>query len=417
MPGRGLSRAWARTWRGAAPRTVRMRLSALYGSLFLASGTALLGVTYALVESRPTVQIGSLLTFQQLIRVRLAMVRILGGQRAASALRTLVETQRADTLHQFLLSAGIALAAMTVLSAWLGWLMAGRALRPLRVMTARARRISGQNLHERLALAGPSDELKELGDTFDGLLARLDAAFSAQRQFVANASHELRTPLTLERAMVEVALADPDAPAETLRATCQRVLAVSVQQERILDSLLTLAHGQRGLDRREPFSVDAVAGSVLAERGPDAARRGLSIEASLGHAPTTGDPGLAERLAANLIENAIVHNVPGGWVTVHTGVEGERAALLVTNSGPVIAPGEVERLLRPFERLGSDRTGQRCGLGLAIVAAIAEAHGAALAVWPASGGGLEVKVGFPVDGSDLWDSGEPERSRSGAAGR
>ena len=412
-----MSRAGARLWRGATPRTVRMRLSALYGSLFLASGTALLGVTYVMVESRPTVQIGSLLTIGQLIRVRLAMRRILGGQRAASALRQLVEAQRADTLHQFLLSAGIALAIMTVVSAWLGWLVAGRTLRPLRVMTARARRISGQNLHERLALTGPSDELKELGDTFDGLLSRVDAAFQAQRQFVANASHELRTPLTLERAMVEVALADPDAPAEALRSTCQRVLAVGMQQERILDSLLTLAHGQRGLDQREPFSLDAVTGDVLAERGPDAGRRGLRLEASLAHAPTTGDPRLAERLVANLVENALVHNVAGGWITVHTGVEGDHAILLVTNSGPVISPGEVERLLRPFERMGGDRTGQRCGLGLAIVAAIAQAHGATLAVWPAAAGGFEVKVGFPVDGSDLWDDGQPERSRCGTGGQ
>jgi signal transduction histidine kinase len=225
MPRRRLSPAGGWPWRGRGlpPRTVRMRLSALYGSLFLASGAGLLGIIYVMVVSRPTVQVASLLTFRQRVLARLAFQRILGGQQGTTALRGLVAAQRTDTLHQFLLSAGIALAIMTVLSAWLGWLVAGRTLRPLRVMTAKARRISGQNLHERLALTGPSDELKELGDTFDGLLTRLEAAFSAQRQFVANASHELRTPLTLERAVVEVALADPDAPAESLRATCQRV--------------------------------------------------------------------------------------------------------------------------------------------------------------------------------------------------
>jgi signal transduction histidine kinase len=387
------------------PHTLRLRLSVLYGSLFFASGAALLAITYALVEPRPPVQYANLLTSDQLVRTRLAIQRILGGRQATHALKTLVEAQRADTLHQLTLASGIALALMTLVSAWLGWLMAGRALRPLQVMGAKA---------------GPADELKELGDTFDGLLGRLEAAFSAQRQFVANASHELRTPLTLERAMVEVALADPDAPAQVLRATCQRVLAAGAQQERIIDALLTLARGQRGLDRREPFDLDEVAADVLAERGPGAERVGLRVEASLGSAPTSGDPRLAERLVANLVDNALVHNSADGWVTVHTGVKAGRAVLLVTNSGPVVAPGEVDRLLRPFERMRTDRTGQRAGLGLAIVQAIANAHGATLAVRPPGGGGLEVEVGFPVQAqargaadshAATWPAGTAGRSR------
>jgi signal transduction histidine kinase len=378
------------------PQTLRLRLSMLYGSLFLASGTGLLAITYALVEPRPTVQFASLITSQQLLRTRLAIQRILGGPQATTALKSLVDAQRADTLHQLLIASGIALAVMTLLSAWLGWLMAGRALQPLQAMTSKARQISERNLHERLAVAGPADELKELGDTFNGLLTRLEAAFSAQRQFVANASHELRTPLTLERAMVEVALADPEAPAESLRATCQRVLAAGAQQERIIDALLTLARGQRGLERRDEFDLDRVAAEVLAERGPGAERLGLHVEASLGPAPTAGDPRLAERLVANLVDNALVHNSAGGWLTVNTGVKGGQAVLLVANSGPVIAPGEVDRLLRPFERMRPDRTGHRAGLGLAIVQAIAEAHGAALTLRPPGGGGLEVEVGFPL---------------------
>jgi signal transduction histidine kinase len=378
------------------PRTLRLRLSVLYGSLFLVSGIGLLAITYALVEPRPTVQLASLLTSRQLVLSKLAIQRIVGGHQAAEALKSLVAAQRADTLHQLLLASGIALAVMTLVSAWLGWLVAGRALRPLQVMAAKARQISERNLHERLALPGPADELKELGDTFDGLLTRLEAAFLAQRQFVANASHELRTPLTLERAMVEVALADPEAPAQALRATCQRVLAAGAQQERIIDSLLTLARGQRGLDRREPFNLEEVAAGVLAERGAAAERFGLRVEATLGPAPTSGDPRLAERLVANLVDNAVVHNSPGGWLTVHTGTKGGQAVLLVANSGPIVDPGEVDRLLRPFERMRTDRTGHRAGLGLAIAAAIADAHGAALAVRPPRGGGLEVEVGFPV---------------------
>jgi len=379
-----------------ARHTLRLRMAALYGALFLASGTALLAVTYAFVVARPTVRLADVLTSQQLAQTKAAVQRILGGPRGAAAARALAEAQRADTLHTFLLAAGIALAGMTLVSAWLGWLVAGRALRPLRVMTAAAQRISGQNLHERLALPGPRDELTELADTIDGLLDRLETAFSAQRQFVANASHELRTPLTLERAMVEVALADPDAPAEVLRATCQRVLTAGEQQERIIDALLILARGQRGLDQRAAFDLGALTGGVLAEREPDARRLGIRVTRTLDPAPTSGDPRLAERLVANLVDNALGHNHAAGWVSVHTGQRAGRAVFLVANSGPVIDPADISRLLRPFERLGPDRTGQRAGLGLAIVAAIAEAHAATVTVGARAAGGLEVTVSFPV---------------------
>jgi signal transduction histidine kinase len=384
-----------RRWR-LPPRTVRTRLSALYSFLFLASGAGLLTVTYALVAPRPTVDVAGILTSGQRAQARDAVEQILGSQKAENTVRSLVADQRAATLHQLLLACFIALAVMTVLSAWLGWLVAGRALRPLRVMTAKTRLISDRNLHERLALPGPHDELKELSGTIDGLLARVEAGFTAQRQFVANASHELRTPLTLERAMVEVALADPDASTQLLRATCQRVLAACDQQERIIDALLALARGQRGLDRREPFGLDGIAAEVLAARGEAAERRGLRIETSLGCAPTTGDPQLVERLFTNLIDNAITHNIDGGWITVHTGTSADQAMMLIANSGPPIDAGEISRLLRPFERLGPDRTGQRTGLGLAIVQAIAEAHAARLAIRPPAGGGLEVELRFPA---------------------
>jgi signal transduction histidine kinase len=377
------------------PRTLRLRLSALYGFLFLASGAGLLAITYALVAPWPTVDAAGLLTSSQRAKAREAVQQILGSDKAQTALRNLVAAQRTATLHQLLIACLIALAIMTAASAWLGWLVAGRVLRPLRVMTAKTRQISDRNLHERLSLPGPDDDLKELGDTIDGLLTRLEAAFTAQRQFVANASHELRTPLTLERAVVEITLAAPDAPAQTLRATCQRVLAACAQQEQIIDALLTLARGQRGLDRREPFDLDAIAVEALAARGPAAERAGLRIEASLGYAPTAGDPQLAERLVANLIDNAVNHNVSGGWITVHTGTREDQAVLLVANSGPVIDPADIGRLLRPFERLGTDRTGERAGLGLAIVAAIADAHDAALTIRPPTGGGLEIELQFP----------------------
>jgi signal transduction histidine kinase len=382
---------------GLMAPTVRLRLSALYGWLFFASSTAMLAITYAaLAESRPAVRLSSLLTSRQLAEARTAALRILGGQRAAAAARGLVAAERAETLHRLLVDSGASLVVMSVVSAWLGWLVAGRVLRPLRVMTTKARQISEQNLHERLAVGGPSDELRKLGETIDGLLTRLESAFSAQRLFVANASHELRTPLTLERAMVEVALADPEASAETLRATCERVLAASGHQEQIIDALLTLARCQSGLDRNQPFHLDQVAADVLAVRQRDAERLGLRVGTSLARAPAVGDVTLVERLVANLVDNAVTHNVEGGWLTVHTSVKEGQARLLVANSGPVIASGELDRLLRPFERLGTDRTGQRAGLGLAIVQAIAEVHGAALTLRPPPGGGLEVDVAFPM---------------------
>jgi signal transduction histidine kinase len=212
--------------------------------------------------------------------------------------------------------------------------------------------------------------------------------------------------------MVEVALADPDAPADALRLTCQRVLAANARQERIIDSLLTLAQGQRGLDQREPIDLEAVAGDVLAEREAALAEAGLRLEATTRRAPTFGDPRLVERLVTNLVENALVHNVPDGWVKVFTGLAGDRAVLRVSNSGPVIDATQIERLLRPFERFGDDRTGQRAGLGLAIVQAIAEAHGAVLTIEAPAPGGLQVAVSFPVRGASSAETAGVGRSRA-----
>jgi signal transduction histidine kinase len=308
--------------------------------------------------------------------------------------------ERTSELRQLLLWSGIALGIMALVSAALGWLIAGRVLAPLRTMTARARRISGDNLHERLALGGPEDELKVLGDTFDGVLGRLEGAFDAQRRFVANASHELRTPLTLERAMVEVALADPHADAESLRLTCRRVLAAGEQQERLIEGLLTLARSQRGLEEHEPLDLGEISTSVLDALEAVKAGDACSIESELSAAAISGDERLLERLVANLIDNAVRHNVAGGWVHVWTGVCEGVPTLRVSNSGPIIAPGEVDALLEPFRRAGADRTRHRDGhgLGLSIVAAVASAHGATLRARARGGGGLEVAVSFG-DGS------------------
>jgi signal transduction histidine kinase len=322
------------------------------------------------------------------------------AQAQARKLQALGRQQHSDELHQLLVDLGIALAIMAIVSMGLGWFIAGRALRPLQTITKAARAISAKSLHRRLALRGPRDELRELGETFDELLERLERSFEAQRQFVANASHELRTPLTLERAVVEVTLADPRASNETLRATCERVLAIGEQQERMIDALLALARSERGLERREPFDLQALARDAIVARRPDIACHRLSLDSDLATAHTSGDPQLAERLVANLIDNAIRHNAAGGWVSVSTGVENGRAVLTVANSGPVVAPEQVEQLFRPFERLGAARAshGDGHGLGLSIVSAVAAAHGADLRARARPEGGLEIGVSFAAAG-------------------
>ena len=243
--------------------------------------------------------------------------------------------------------------------------------------------------------------MKELGDTIDGLLARLQAAFEAQRRFVANASHELRTPLTLERAMIEVALADPHADADSLRAVCERVLAAGAEQERVIEALLTLARSQRGLEERRPFDLAAVVGAALADLGPEP-----RVDTTLELAPISGDRRLVERLVVNLLDNAVRHNVRGGWVRVRTSVEGERALLRIENSGPIVAADEVASLVEPFRHAASDRSSHRdgLGLGLSIAAAIATAHDSTLEVRARAEGGLEVEVGLPYAGANSLNS-------------
>ena len=291
-------------------------------------------------------------------------------------------------------------------------------LAPLRTITTAARRISASNLHQRLPLDGPDDELRDLGQTFNGLLARLEAAFGAQRQFVANASHELRTPLARQRTLVEVALRDADPTVAAMRQTLERVLSTGEQQERLIEALLTLARSQRGLDRREHIDLADVSAEALLTGEPEARSRGLTVKITLSRAPVLGDQRLVERLAGNLVSNALRHNVPGGWVEVVTGMRSGRAVLSVANTGPVIAPEQVELLFQPFGRLETARLSRDgIGLGLSIVTAIAEAHDADLRARPRPGGGLEVEVRFPAPtpGSELAD--EHLRDLGGVQGR
>ena len=299
-------------------------------------------------------------------------------------------------LPDVLAYSAVALAILVVASVAAGWLIADRALRPLGAITAAARAVSASSLDERLSLADGYEEFRELGDTLNGLFARLEAAFESQRHFVANASHELRTPLTAERTVLQVALADPAASAESLRDACRQVLRLGEQQERLVNALLTLATGQSGLRHREPFDLADVTARIIASRKPDADQRGVSVTADLGPSVVTGDPALAESLVANLVDNAIRHNVPDGHVQITTGSPAGRPRLTVSNSGPVIPPGDIGRLLEPFQQAGGERTrhADGHGLGMAIVAAVARAHAADLAVQASPEGGLDITVTF-----------------------
>jgi signal transduction histidine kinase len=390
------------------PRTVRLRLTLLYGALFAASGAVLLAITYLLVRSTgylvlvrngtperlETPGAGSSLGTSDQIPPQLRGI--------AQQLRDQAARQHAADLQQLLVQSGIALAIMVVISIALGWLVAGRVLRPLRTMTITVQQISARNLNERLAVDGPRDELKDLGDTIDGLLGRLKTTLDAQRRFVANAAHELRTPLTLERALLEETLTDPGATLTSSRSTLERLLAISHQQGRLLEALLTLASSERGLDHREPTDLSVLTGQVLRGWRPEIDRLGLQLQARLAAAPTAGDPALVERLVTNLLDNAVRYNLTGGQVEVATETNAGRALLAVANTGPVIPPAQADRLLEPFQRLG-DRTAHddgHHGLGLSIVRAIAAAHDATLTARPRPEGGLAVEVGFPLAHND-----------------
>jgi signal transduction histidine kinase len=356
-------------------RRTRGRLTLLYGGLFLASGVALLAITYVLVVHATD---GFIFKGQNgTVSLSTSSKAGPGGaksgerphlttvgpsskglsqrqlQAQARQLEAQAKAQHSSVLHQLLVQSGIALGAMSVLSILLGWIVAGRVLRPV------------------------------------------EASFEAQRKFVANASHELRTPLARQRTIGQVALADPHATVDSLRAAHERVLVAGVEQERLIDALLALARGQTGVVNREQLDLAEVTERVLAAHQPESDRHELEVCATLSPAPVTGDPRLIERLVTNLVDNAQRHNLPHGRVEVSTGTNNGHAVLSVSNTGPVVAPDSVDQLFLPFKRAGADRTnnaGGGLGLGLSIVQAIAEAHDASVAVRPRESGGLDVSV-------------------------
>jgi two-component system, OmpR family, sensor histidine kinase VanS len=369
--------------------TVRLRLTLLYSGLFLVSGAALLVATYLLFLSSTGVDliVPSGVTRRSLSPEVMRQVH--------QMFEVSVQRNRRG-LHQGLIQSGIALAIMAVLSVALGWLVAGRVLRPLRTMTATTRQISERNLNERLALAGPQDELKDLADTVDGLLSRLEAHVAAQQRFAANASHELRTPLATTQTLLEVARSDPD---RTNGALIDRLHEVNARAIDLTEALLLLSRAGQRAFTPGPVDLCLIVEEAIETLLPLAEQRGVAIETSGERAPAVGSHPLLLQMATNLVQNAIVHNLTQrGTVSVTTGAHGANVDLTVENTGDTLTPEAVATLVEPFQR-GSARarTGHAgVGLGLAIVESITQAHEGTLTLRPRDGGGLWVRVRLPV---------------------
>jgi signal transduction histidine kinase len=393
---------------------VRVRLSLIYTGLFLASGVVLLAVTYGLVASSLPVPKGNT-NFNKTVEAQLnleckqaASQPSLGKQQStgptpqacqqayAAGATDAAVTQRNRTLHNLLVFSLVALGVVGLASAGLGWLMAGRALKPVRAITAAARKASEHQLGERVALSGPEDELKELADTFDQMLDRLDAAFASQRRFVSDASHELRTPLTVMQTAIDVTLAKPHRSAEQLEAMAAKVQRSIEQARSLIDALLTLATSRAEPISREPVDLATVAEDYLDTVSHAAAGRHLWVDADLEPAVTLGDRLLLERMVGNLVDNAIRHNHPEGCLRVRTESSGDAVRVQVVNTGPVIPADVVPSLFDPFRRM-EERTSnlEGVGLGLAIVKSIASAHGGTVDANARRAGGLEVTVSLP----------------------
>ena len=381
--------------------TIRLRLTLLYGSTFLITGALLLTIGYALVhhnlDARPPFRsLATRLGFPGPPRVSPGgpAFRFGPGSPEARVAEAVRRQLREDALHRLLVEYGLALAAMTVVSVGAGWLLAGRALRPLREITATARRVSGENLGERIALQGPADELRELAETFDRMLARLDGAFRGQRHFVANASHELRTPLAIMRTEIDVALADEDASAAELRAMGEALRDAVDRSEGLIESLLMLARSESASGSGVTLDLAALAADCLTDLERQAHAGEIVVSMDLPSAFVRGDPALLERMVSNLIENGIRHNVSGGFLSVATGSDADGAHLTVRNGGEPIAPQDAAELAEPFRRLTAGRAGY--GLGLSIVRSVVEAHHGDLVLTAPEDGGLEVRITLPA---------------------
>ncbi|MEU2155938.1 HAMP domain-containing sensor histidine kinase [Streptomyces sp. NPDC019396] len=385
--------------------TIRIRLTLLYGGMFLIAGILLLSIIYLLAAQ--AVQVGSELPF-----------KIDKGQVSSDVctfpdtppnsteafnrlVNSCVNQQRQHALDELLTRSLFALVGLSVIAFAFGYAMAGRVLSPLGKITRTARRVVGSDLSRRIELDGPDDELKELADTFDEMLERLERAFTAQQRFVANASHELRTPLAINRTLLEVHLSDPGA-GEELRQLGKTLLATNERSEQLVEGLLLLARSENQIIERKPVDLAEVATRAVDQARSEAEAKGVEFRGRRAPALVQGNGVLLERIALNLVQNAVRYNVPegerGGWVAVTTEVAHGQAVLLVSNTGPVVPAYEIDNLFEPFRRLRQERTGsdKGVGLGLSIARSVARAHGGRIIAEPREGGGLVMRVTLPV---------------------
>ena len=386
------------------PLTLRARLTIVYGGVFLIAGLVLVLVMYLLMRNRvgpdKAMFVKSIDGGPAGVAGETSSAPVPGqpgGAGVSTQVQDAIFDYDADTLRALLQYSLVAVLVLLLVAVFIGWLMAGRVLHPLQEITATARRASDRNLHERIGLQGPQDELTELADTFDAMLERLDQAFAGQRRFVANASHELRTPLAVSRTVLEVAMGDPAASGD-LRQVGRTLLATNERSERLIDGLLALASSDNE-PLRVPVDLADVAAQTLEQTAAEAGERGVTVRSHLDAAPVSGDGVLLERLVLNLVQNGIRHNAGGGWVEVTTSAgPGAWSEVVVANTGPVVPPYEVDALFEPFRRLQAERTAsdRGVGLGLSIVQAVTRAHGGRVTAAPREGGGLVVRVGLPA---------------------
>ncbi|MFC6067281.1 sensor histidine kinase [Streptomyces ochraceiscleroticus] len=382
--------------------TIRIRLTLLYGGMFLMAGIVLLAIIYMLAAN--ALQDGNQLPFKiigsdfRIVTDRCPGAATNNVDQLNSAINTCISQQRAVALNNLLNRSLMALVGLTIVAFAFGYAMAGRVLSPLGRITRTAQRVAGSDLHRRIELGGPDDELKELADTFDEMLDRLDRAFESQQRFVANASHELRTPLAINRTLLEVQLADPEASPE-LAQLGKTLLATNERSEQLVEGLLLLARSENKIVDRKPVDLSEVASQAIEQVRGEAQTKGVELRGVRRQVFVQGSGVLLERIALNLVQNAVRYNTPrDGWVEVTTEAQPGWAVLVVSNTGPVVPAYEVENIFEPFRRLRTERTGsdKGVGLGLSIVRSVVRAHDGTITAVPREGGGLDMRVVLPV---------------------
>ncbi|MFE4517438.1 sensor histidine kinase [Kitasatospora sp. NPDC056783] len=380
--------------------TIRMRLTLLYGGMFLMAGVVLLLLMYVFFQDAVSYLAPRTFNFNG------DFVRVVGpngtsvdmDSRQFNDAQTAYYLARSDSALNTLLRKSLTmLVCLAIIAFAAGYALAGRVLRPLGRITRTARDVASSDLHRRIELDGPDDELKELADTFDGMLDRLDRSFDSQRRFVANASHELRTPLAINRTLLEVQLSDPGA-SQDLQQLGKTLLATNERSEQLVEGLLLLARSENELTERRPVELSEVATRALEQTRAEADKREVELRSKLDPAVAAGNGVLLERLALNLLQNAVRYNTPGGWVELATTAVPGGGELVVSNTGPVVPGYELEHIFEPFRRIkGADRTrsDKGVGLGLSIVRSVVRAHGGTIEATPRAGGGLTMRVRIP----------------------